>query len=186
MLNYISDLSKQTIAAIIAGVVLALLTAFVTPIRNWFGRVVISIVGFLGSSISVPWGMLIFLTLCTFALVVIVVRRTWRRKPSYVTQYTKGTFFGVAWRWNYKRTRPVELSAYCPHDDTRLRQTLELDPMPPNVLIFTHHILLVCETCRREYPFPQHATIEGVQESVVRQIERKIEKNEWQQKKIDD
>jgi hypothetical protein len=160
--TFLREITVGTIIIFIGIIITAVFEEVRTPLFDFVKHVYLVI----NTKISLPiW---IIVLILASALKHLFSKFTIQREPEWL-QYTKDTFFGVVWRWEYSGNRIVQPIAYCPEDDTQL--TVDRDAILP-ILNFT------CDTCGKDYGEFE----EEYSDRVMRQIDQKVRNGPWSEK----
>jgi len=178
----LKDSSHPIRNAIIAGVAVAAILGILRLAYGSFSMAIIKIwsgilatISFMGNKVVISRWFYYLLILCGL---IILIRLGMKflvkpKKQISLRDYTKDSFFGLVWRWEYigNMLHRQTLTAYCPNDDTLLVDN-------PLREVSTLSKPFYCETCQDVYG-PEMETRLGLEGKVMRQIDKKIRSGEW-------
>jgi hypothetical protein len=162
---------NSILGTVIGGLLLAFLLWLIPGLWAWLVSAIGRLAGFLISQVNVPvWlvGIMILAIIPTIIMVVLLIVASFRRpsEPTWL-DYTTDRFDGMTWRWKYINNGVSNLGCFCPYDDTRLIYVRGYE-----------NASLHCETCKAKFG-PFDGDIDYIHAKIERQIERKVQKDEW-------
>jgi hypothetical protein len=161
---------------VIAGLIIAAILGAVSYVSPWRAQA-LQLLGSMARwflrpiAFSIPTWVLILLALAVLLVAIRWMRNVVQRvRAPRWSAYTKDSFHGVTWRWDWSPDGSLvqNLWCFCTKDETTLvaGTTTGIDT------------LLRCETCdKRTGPFSGDS--DDLRNSIKRQIDRKLRTGEW-------
>ena len=150
---------------------------------TWVASLFVKAWHLLGSTFRIPGWVLLLLGLLAPIPVLRFLKSLFASVPKHL-EYTEDRLFGALWRWTWGPGGIRSLSCFCPSCQTRLvYRTIDRSPWDAVSRTETEFI---CEHCGESTV----ATIQGEREYalgvVKREIERRINTNEYESNKLGD